>query len=724
MADTAQVLIQIRGDVGDINAKLTDLKGNIGRINRDLDDLGKLGKLSWAAFAAGIAGAVYAAQQAINTLKNLAAIPLELADAFGKQEEAEKRLQAVLAAHGVTNRAVTAAYIDMAAEIQRTTKYSDDMVISAQAVLTSMGVLPSRMRPAIEATAILATRTGSLESAAQALGQALNGNYRALRQIVPAFKGAEEGALSANEIFRMIRETLGEQAQAEAEGYIGKLQKLRNAWDDLKETLGQYVIPKITELIELVTRGIHAIEGLLGVTTTAWKKKELDILEKAIADAEKRLEGYEGLTESQRAMLAIGGDTGFVYKGMNLEQAKARARELRAELEAAGEEFDRTLKEADKSFKAPKSHLYDDLMRQWALTKEKLQGEIDTAGLDDYEKALARIEVQAARLRDQFRSVKEAGPLIDAWENAKKAEAELENLLRVGEREKELEERIRQNRERQLDLLDDMRRLALLREEDALKSQRAELAVTESEYLRGQIRITEELIRIEKKRQDKIDTTDENNLAMWLRHEAAIDRYKAKLADLVRAEREASASMTEALARGLKEYADEAGNTFGKTVSMVKRAFTQMEDALIEFVKTGKVSFKDLVDSIINDLLRLAVRKFITGPLAGALGLGLPGFHRGGMADEPTFYRLVPVQVALAAPRYHTGIGPDERLAVIHKTEGIFTQGQMRALGALIRGGDTTINVPVTVEGGNRRLASELQRNIERAVEDTLRRRG
>jgi lambda family phage tail tape measure protein len=41
-----------------------------------------------------------------------------------------------------------------------------------------------------------------------------------------------------------------------------------------------------------------------------------------------------------------------------------------------------------------------------------------------------------------------------------------------------------------------------------------------------------------------------------------------------------------------------------------------MEDALVDFVKTGKFSFTDMVDSMITDLIRFQIQQSITGPLA------------------------------------------------------------------------------------------------------------
>ncbi|MDX1699242.1 MAG: tape measure protein [Melioribacteraceae bacterium] len=57
-----------------------------------------------------------------------------------------------------------------------------------------------------------------------------------------------------------------------------------------------------------------------------------------------------------------------------------------------------------------------------------------------------------------------------------------------------------------------------------------------------------------------------------------------------------------------------------KAEDVMVNALKGMEDALVEFVQTGKLSFKDLADSIIADITRMIIRQQITAPLAGALG--------------------------------------------------------------------------------------------------------
>ncbi|MES2972386.1 MAG: phage tail tape measure protein [Pseudomonadota bacterium] len=72
----------------------------------------------------------------------------------------------------------------------------------------------------------------------------------------------------------------------------------------------------------------------------------------------------------------------------------------------------------------------------------------------------------------------------------------------------------------------------------------------------------------------------------------------------------------------LRNYFDESQNVFAMAEKAVTNAFRGMEDALVQFVTTGKLSVTGLVNSIIADLARIAVQKYITGPLSqGLLGV-------------------------------------------------------------------------------------------------------
>ena len=74
-------------------------------------------------------------------------------------------------------------------------------------------------------------------------------------------------------------------------------------------------------------------------------------------------------------------------------------------------------------------------------------------------------------------------------------------------------------------------------------------------------------------------------------------------------------------------------NDFGSLVGdTIVKAFKSLEDTLVNFVTTGKLQFKSLVQSIIADLARLTIRKGITQPLFNAFTSALGGGFNGGNA--------------------------------------------------------------------------------------------
>lgn len=89
-----------------------------------------------------------------------------------------------------------------------------------------------------------------------------------------------------------------------------------------------------------------------------------------------------------------------------------------------------------------------------------------------------------------------------------------------------------------------------------------------------------------------------------------------------------------------EDYAEVAINQAGQVRDALTGAFSAAEDALVEFVKTGKLEFSDLTESILSDLSRIGVRMAAMNLLeaSGLLGLfrtdGLTGFASGGAFDS------------------------------------------------------------------------------------------
>lgn len=88
---------------------------------------------------------------------------------------------------------------------------------------------------------------------------------------------------------------------------------------------------------------------------------------------------------------------------------------------------------------------------------------------------------------------------------------------------------------------------------------------------------------------------------------------------------------------GVASGLNEIVKTFTDSSGIIKQAMTDafqgMEDSLVDFVATGKASVSDLVNSIVSDLARIAIRQAVTGPLASALGEVLGSIMPGAAAS-------------------------------------------------------------------------------------------
>lgn len=88
----------------------------------------------------------------------------------------------------------------------------------------------------------------------------------------------------------------------------------------------------------------------------------------------------------------------------------------------------------------------------------------------------------------------------------------------------------------------------------------------------------------------------------------------AKIADGAKAK-----TWADGLSDGLKSFAGTSVDTYATVKNATVKAMNSMTDSLTTFVKTGKLNFSSLADSIITDLIRIQIQNSITKPLAGAM---------------------------------------------------------------------------------------------------------
>ncbi|SDR39866.1 phage tail tape measure C-terminal domain-containing protein [Pseudovibrio sp. Tun.PSC04-5.I4] len=125
--------------------------------------------------------------------------------------------------------------------------------------------------------------------------------------------------------------------------------------------------------------------------------------------------------------------------------------------------------------------------------------------------------------------------------------------------------------------------------------------------------------------------------------------------------------------------ARDIGAAFGDRIVKV---FSDGEQAIANFVQTGKLEFKSLITSLIADMAKLAARRFIFGPIASGLSGGLSNPSGGLQNLLAGFFKSFLTPATSFAGGGHTGAAPrsgglDGRggfMALMHPQERIIDE--------------------------------------------------
>ena len=223
------------------------------------DKVSAFGKRAAAAFAvAAAAAAAYGTKLAIDGVK--AAI---------EDEQAQLRLaNALREATGATDAQI---------------KATEDMILQTS---LATGVADDQLRPAFQRLAVSTKDTVEaqnllnlaldiskgrgleLETVANALGRAQDGNTTALGRLGLGLSKAELSTLSFTEVQAKLSDLYGGAAAANAETFQGKIDRLKVGFDEAKESLGVALLPQVERFIGFLNdTGIPTLNAFIAGLT-------------------------------------------------------------------------------------------------------------------------------------------------------------------------------------------------------------------------------------------------------------------------------------------------------------------------------------------------------------------------------------------------------------------------------------------------------------------------
>ena len=243
-----------------ILADIDDLKKNLSNGSNDVqtfgDKLTKFGKVAGAAFlAAGVAAVAYAGKLAVDGVK--AAI---------EDEAAQLRLAASLKnVTGATDAQIAA---------------TEDYILKTS---LANGVTDEELRPSLDrlvrstkdvaeaqklqslALDIAAATGKSLTQVSESLAKAHDGNFGSLKRLGVSI---DENIIKSKDFdaaTAVLASTFKDQASIQADTFNGKMNRLKVAFDEGKETVGGFILDAITPMVSLfVDKAIPAISEFAG----------------------------------------------------------------------------------------------------------------------------------------------------------------------------------------------------------------------------------------------------------------------------------------------------------------------------------------------------------------------------------------------------------------------------------------------------------------------------
>lgn len=188
---------------------------------------------------------------------------------------------------------------------------------------------------------------------------------------------------------------------------------------------------------------------------------------------------------------------------------------------------------------------------------------------------------------------------------------------------------------------------------------------------------------------------------------------------------QAQSDWSKGVSRSWANYRDSAADVAGQTESLFSNALSSTEDAIVQFVKTGKLSFKSLADSVVEDLLRIQAKQALVGLASSAfsflsggsaaMGQGtMTGFSegsfvanaKGGVYDSPSL------------STFSNGVYNTPQTFAFAKGAGIFAEAGPEAIMPLTRGADGSLGVRALGGGGGGSTVIQLSVPMAVTLED------
>ena len=250
MAGQSRTLkLSILADVDKLKKSLAQADNDVKSSASKIGDFSK--KVGLAFAAAGVAAVAYAGKLAIDGVKSAIA-----------DEAAQARLATTLKnVTGATDAQIAAIEQQILKTSLLTGKTDDELRPSFDRLVRSTKNVEEAARLQALALDISAGSGKSLEAVTNALAKASEGQNTALGKLGVGISAADLKTMSFEQITAKLGDTFKNQASIQADTFAGKMDRLKVAFDEGKETVGSFILDAITPLVSgFVNKVVPAIQ--------------------------------------------------------------------------------------------------------------------------------------------------------------------------------------------------------------------------------------------------------------------------------------------------------------------------------------------------------------------------------------------------------------------------------------------------------------------------------
>ena len=242
MAGSRTLKLSILGDVDNLNKSLKSATQDVDTFG---DKIGKTGKMIGAAFVAAAAAAgAYAVKIGIEGVK--AAI---------EDEKAQTQLALALENATGATTAQIAATEQSILQMSLATGVADDQLRPALGRLVRSTGDITKAQDLLSTALDVSTATGKpLETVANALGKAYDGNTAALGKLGIGLSAAELKTMDFTQVQGRLSDLFGGAAARNADTYSGRIARMQVAFDEAKETIGFALLPILEKVINFINQ--------------------------------------------------------------------------------------------------------------------------------------------------------------------------------------------------------------------------------------------------------------------------------------------------------------------------------------------------------------------------------------------------------------------------------------------------------------------------------------